>query len=133
MTTQSNSQNVLVGTEQGGARGFVKNGGTFDVEAGGVFSFAGTPFKFARGQFTTVTAADTVVTGLTTAVSVVASLEADPTDNPFMVSAQIGDQAGAPAAGSIIIKTWQNTGGTDPTPAAATTFGKKVNWIAIGT
>ena len=24
------------------------------------------------------------------------------------------------------------TGGTDPTPAAASTFGKKVNWIAIG-
>jgi len=50
-----------------------------------------------------------------------------------MVTAQIGDQAGTPAAGSIIIKSWQNTGGTDPTPAAASTFGKKVNWIAIGT
>jgi hypothetical protein len=72
------------------------------------------------------------VTGLATVVSVVASLESDPTDNPFMVTAQIGDQAAAPAAGSIIIKTWQNSAGTDPTPAAATIFGKKVNWIAIG-
>jgi len=98
-----------------------------------VLSQGGVPLKIARGQLTRVTAADTVVTGLSTVVSVVASLESDPTDNPFMVTARIGDQAGAPAAGSIIIKTWQNTGGTDPTPAAASTFGKKVNWIAIGT
>jgi len=91
MTAQSSSQNVACGTEQGGARMFVKNGGTFDIEAGGVFSFAGTPFRFARGQFTTVTAADTAATGLSTVVSVVASLESDPADNPFMVSAQIGD------------------------------------------
>ena len=49
-----------------------------------------------------------------------------------MVTASIGDQAVAPASGSILIKTWQNTGGTDPTPAAASTFAKKVNWIAVG-
>ncbi|MGJ4893771.1 hypothetical protein ACQR10_04540 [Bradyrhizobium sp. HKCCYLRH2060] len=133
MTTQSNSQNVKVGIEQGGSRLFVKSGGELDIEAGGALKQGGVALKFARGQLTTVTAADTVVTGLATVVSVVASLESDPVDNPFMVSAQIGDQAGAPAAGSIIIKTWQNTTGTDPTPAAATTFGKKVNWIAIGT
>jgi hypothetical protein len=60
-------------------------------------------------------------------------LDSDPIDNPDWVSATIGDQAGSPAAGSIIIKTWQNTSGSDPTPTAATTFGKKVNWIAIGT
>lgn len=90
-------------------------------------------FKIARGQLTTVTAADTVVTGLATVVAVVASLDADPVDDPFMCSATIGDQAGTPAAGSVIIKTWKNTGGTDPTPTAATTFTKKVNWIAIGT
>lgn len=90
-------------------------------------------FKIARGQLTTVTATDTVVTGLATVVSVVASLDDDPTDDPEWVSATKGDQAGAPAAGSVIIKTWKNTGGTDPTPTAATTFTKKVNWIAIGT
>jgi hypothetical protein len=88
--------------------------------------------RTARGQHTTVTASDTVVTGLTKVVSVVASLDSDPTDNPMLVSASIGDQAGAPASGSVLIKTWQNTGGTDPTPAAASTFAKKVNWIAIG-
>lgn len=90
-------------------------------------------YKIARGQQTTVAAADTVVTGLATVVAVVASLDSDPVDDPFMCSATIGDQAGSPAAGSIIIKTWKNTGGTDPTPAAATTFSKKVNWIAVGT
>jgi hypothetical protein len=132
MTAQSNSQSVKVGIEQGAARMFVKAGGVLDIEPGGGFAQNGQLLKFARGQLTTVTAVDTVVTGLATVVAVVASLESDPTDNPFMASAQIGDQAGAPAAGSIIIKTWQNTTGTDPTPAAATTFGKKVNWIAIG-
>ena len=88
--------------------------------------------KVAAGQLTTVSAADTVVTGLATVVAVVASLDDNPGDNPEWVSATIGDQAGAPAAGSIIIKTWQNTSGTDPTPVAATTFSKKVNWIAFG-
>jgi hypothetical protein len=66
-------------------------------------------------------------------VSVVACLDDSPGDDPMLVSATIGDQAGTPAAGSVIIKTWKNTGGTDPTPLAATTFTKKVNWIAIGT
>ena len=132
MTVQSNSQNVKVGIEQGAARMFIKAGGVLDIEPGGAFAQNGQPLKFARGQLTSVTGADTVVTGLATVVAVVASLESDPTDNPFIITAQIGDQAGAPVAGSIIIKTWQNTAGTDPTPAAATTFGKKVNWIAIG-
>jgi hypothetical protein len=63
--------------------------------------------------------------------AVVATLQSDPGDDPEMVSASVGDQAGAPAAGSIYIKTWKN-GGNDPTPAAATTFSKVVNWVAFG-
>lgn len=90
-------------------------------------------YKIARGVHTTVAASDTVVTGLATVVAVVVSLQSDPVDDPFMVTATIGDQAGTPAAGSVLIKSWKNTGGTDPTPAAATTFSKTVNWIAIGT
>jgi hypothetical protein len=90
-------------------------------------------YRLARGQFTTVTAADTVVTGLATVVSVVVSLDSDPVDTAQWTTGTIGDQAGSPAAGSVIIKTWGNTGGTDPTPIAATTFSKKVNYIAIGT
>ena len=104
-----------------------------DEAPGAAIAGVATGYKIARGQHTTVAASDTVVTGLTTVASVVASLDDNPGDNPFMVSATIGDQNGAPAAGSVIIKSWQNTSGTDPTPAAAATIGKKVNWIAIGT
>lgn len=98
-----------------------------------IIAGAAAGYRIARGQHTTVAASDTVVTGLATVVAVVACLDSDPVDDPFMVTASIGDQAGTPAAGSILIKTWKNTGGTDPTPAAATTFSKKVNWIAVGT
>lgn len=89
--------------------------------------------KIVGGQLTTVTAADTVVTGLATVTSVVVSFEDDPADANMFVSAQVGNQAGAPAAGSIVIKTWKSADGIDPTPVAATVFGKKVNWIAYGT
>lgn len=82
-------------------------------------------------QHTTVAAADTVVTGLALVISAVATLDSDPGDDPEHVSVTLGDQAGTPAAGSIIVKTWKN-GATDPTPAAATTFSKKVNVIAVG-
>lgn len=142
------SYGTKVYLKQGGDELVVASGGDINVEAGGALKIAGVDvtaaaavatagvaagYKIARGQLTTVTAADTVVTGLATVVAVVASLESDPVDDPFMCSAQIGDQAGTPAAGSIIIKTWKNTAGTDPTPLAASTFTKKVNWIAIGT
>lgn len=133
--------------KQGGAEAVVASGGSLDVESGGALKIAGTDrttalstapgaiaagYKVARGQHTTVTASDTVVTGLATVVSVTASLDSDPVDDPLLVSASIGDQAGTPAAGSVLIKTWK-TNGSDPTPSAATTFSKKVNWIAIGT
>lgn len=87
--------------------------------------------KMAAGQHATVAASDTVVTGLGTVISVVASLDDDPVDGVMHVSASIGDQAGTPAAGSILIKGWKSTDG-DATLIAATTFGKKVNWIAFG-
>ncbi|HEX9837126.1 MAG TPA: hypothetical protein VGB90_09745 [Alphaproteobacteria bacterium] len=97
----------------------------------GVTGIAGANYKVARGQHTTVAAADTVVTGLATVVAVVASLDDDPVDGAMHVSATIGDQAGSPAAGSVIIKGWKSTD-ADATLIAATTFTKKVNWIAFG-
>lgn len=84
-------------------------------------------YKVAFGQQTTVAAADSVVTGLSTIVCVVASLDSDLVDDPSWCTA-VKPSSG----GTITIKTWKNTSGTDPTPAAATTFGKKVNWIAVG-
>jgi hypothetical protein len=90
-------------------------------------------YVIARGQHTTVAASDTVVTGLATVVAVVAILDSDPTTDPLFVTASIGDPAGAPAAGSVYIKSWKPTANDNVTPVAATTFTKKVNWIAIGT
>ncbi|RVC45103.1 MAG: hypothetical protein E5V60_15180 [Mesorhizobium sp.] len=115
-------------------------GAVLDILAGGKLTVAdvdktpalATAVRTARGQATTVAAVDTIATGLPLLTSVVATLDSDPTDDPFMVTASIGDQAGSPPAGSFYLKTWKNTGGTDPTPLAATTFGKKVNWDALG-
>lgn len=90
-------------------------------------------YKVARGQHTTVDENDTVVTGLATVVAVVASLNDDPVAGCQFVTASIGDQAGAPAAGSVLIKTWKATAAGDTALIAASTFSKKVNWIAIGT
>lgn len=87
----------------------------------------------ARGQHTTVTASDTVVTGLATVVSVVANLDDAPVIGADRATASIGDQAGTPAAGSILVRSWKPTASGDATPIAATTFTKKVNWIAAGT
>jgi hypothetical protein len=130
----------------------VKTNAVLDVESGGALKIAGTdktsalaatvasPLagtssakKFVAAQISTASAADTVVTGLTTVIACGATLDDSPGDDPMLVSATIGDQAGTPAAGSIIVKTWKNTGGTDPTPQAASTFTKKVNWWAYGT
>lgn len=84
--------------------------------------------KAIGGQHVTVTASDTIDTGLATVGSATVSFEDDPVAGAYLVTCQIGDQAGAPPAGSIIIKTWY-VDGIDPT--AAPTFGKKVNWIAV--
>jgi hypothetical protein len=94
-------------------------------------------YKLARGQHTTVAGSDTVVTGLTTVVTAMANLESNPAagDAEF-ATAHIGDQAGTPAAGSILIKTWKHTTGGvagNPDLVAATAFSKLVNWVAIGT
>lgn len=90
-------------------------------------------YKVARGQATTVAASDTIVTGLATVASVVAVLDSDPVAGCQFVTASIGDQAGTPAAGSFLLKTWKATATADTAVIAATTFTKKVNWIAVGT
>lgn len=88
--------------------------------------------KFIAGQATTATASDTIVTGLTRLAGVVVQFDDNPGDDPNYVSGSIGDQAGTPAAGSFLLKSWKNTSGSDPTPLAAATFSKKVNYIAFG-
>lgn len=87
--------------------------------------------RVVTGQHTTAAASDTVVTGLSVVLGAWAQFETDHADATYMVQAKIGDQAGTPAAGSILIKSWK-TDGSDPTPVAADAFSKSVNWIAIG-
>jgi hypothetical protein len=123
--------------ESGGILNIASGGkleiGGVDVTAGaGGSNVAGVAagYKIARGQATTSTASDTVVTGLTTVVAAFAQLDAGPVVGAEEATASIGDQAGTPAAGSILIQTWKTLGGT---PATATTTSLKVNWVAIGT
>ena len=89
-------------------------------------------YKVARGV-AAVTGTATVVTGLATVVAVTATAQDDlDGDTLAGVSASIGDQAGAPAAGSVYLKAWKNNADGDATMVAANAA-KNVNWIAIGT
>lgn len=93
---------------------------------------AASGYKVARGV-ASVTGTLTVVTGLATVVAVIATAQDDPDGVALaMVSATIGNQAGAPAAGSVILKTWKVTATGNATLIAATAA-KAVNWLAIGT
>lgn len=87
--------------------------------------------KVVAGQCTTGSASDTVDTGLKKVLYAVASLDDDPVDGCMDATASVGDQAGTPAAGSILIKTWKSTDG-DASYVGATTASKKVNFIAVG-
>jgi hypothetical protein len=86
-----------------------------------------TELKLVTGRWTTEAAVDTVPTGLRKVISCGASFADDLTDDPEWCSVDVSATAGA-----LALKTWKNTGGTDPTPAAAATFSKKVNWYAVG-
>ena len=76
----------------------------------------------AAGTWTTVTAVDTVPTGLAKVLGVVACINDTPVTTASIVTAK-------PSAtpGSITISTWSDV------DAAATTFSLNVNWIAWGT
>ena len=93
----------------------------------------GASYKIARGVTSTASAADTVASGLATVVAVICTLQDDAALDPGLTTCSVGDQVSAPVAGSFYLKTWKFTSSSNPTPLAATTFTKKVNWIAIGT
>jgi hypothetical protein len=92
-------------------------------------------YRIARGVHTQVAASDTVVTGLATVVAVIVGFGGAPTVKQLFCAGSIGNQSGAPAAGSILITTYKPTAVNDVTPTAATDFtdNVKVAWIAIGT
>jgi len=93
----------------------------------------GASYKVARGVSTIDAASKDVATGLTTVVAVVVSMVGDPSLTHMHSSGTVGDQAGAPAAGSVRIKSWKPTAAGDVTPIAATSPFGNVAWIAIGT
>lgn len=85
-------------------------------------------YKLARGS----TALDgsnatDVVTGLTTVVAFVASLQGSsaPGDNTSVLTHTI-------SGGTVSVYAWKNTGGNDPTLVASTGT-ETFDWIAVGT
>jgi hypothetical protein len=95
--------------------------------------FTDSRLMMATGRNVMASASDTVVTGLTTVLYAEVSLETAPVLAASYATVQIGNQAGTPAAGSIIIKLWMPTDSTHPTPIAATGYANVVvNWIAFG-
>lgn len=134
-TVGSNSQIgvAFLAAESGDTTGLVALGASAEAAGGADVAGVAAGYKIARGQHTTIDADDTVVTGLATVVAAVATFESDPVAGAQTVTAVLGDQAGAPAAGSIQIKTWKATATADTAVIPATTFSKLVNWIAIGT
>ena len=105
------------------------------IERGLVVPSLPTLYKIARGV-SAVTGTATVATGLTTVVAVTATAQDDLDGDALAgVSATIGDQAGTPAAGSVILKAWKvTTGGAAGNPTLiAANAAKNVNWVAVGT
>jgi hypothetical protein len=117
----------------------VRVNGTFKVgtssitstQLGAIVTAVANGYKIARGV-AAVTGTATVATGLTSVVAVIATAASDlDGDTLAGVSATIGDQAGAPVAGSVILKAWKVTGDADVTFIAANAA-KNINWLAIG-
>lgn len=130
----------------------VKSGGSIDLLSGALFEIAGTDiraelaaavttpvagvaagYRLARGIITPTDGTDTVVTGLTTVVAAIAMLIATPILTHMWSAATIGNQSGAPAAGSINLVHRSPTLASDVDPIDAAGTFVDVAWIAIGT
>lgn len=86
----------------------------------------------AMGDHTTVTDSDEIVTGLSVVDLVMMTPGDPPVANADRMTATPGDQAGSPAAGSVLIESWKPTGAGNTTPTPATEFGKACYWVAFG-
>jgi hypothetical protein len=93
---------------------------------------AAAALRIAQGV-AAVTGTATVATGLTTVTSVQCTSQDDMDGtNLAAVSATVGNQSGAPVAGSVILKAWKITGAGNAALIAATAA-KNLNWFAVGT
>ncbi len=140
-------ENVKIRRKQGGDAMEFASGAEVDFLTGSEVKFAGTDkralllaaaagvaggYKIARGVFTPTDGSEDVVTGLTTVVAAVANLVATPTLTHMWSDATIGNQSGAPAAGSIRVVNRKPTTSGNVAPVDATTPWVDVAWIAIG-
>lgn len=89
-------------------------------------------YKIARGVSSITAASLDIVTGLTTVVAAVCAMTGDPSMTHMDSSITVGNQTGAPAAGSIRILSWKPTASGNVTPIAATSPFGSVSWIAVG-
>jgi len=96
------------------------------------FPLAGSELVRVSGEVTPTSASHTVVTGLSLVTWSQAGLKGAPTLTHMFSQADKGDQAGTPAAGSILIVSQKPTGAADVTPIAATTPWGVVSWEAEG-
>jgi hypothetical protein len=137
VTTETVGPNGVINIDTGGALQVAGVDKTAALAAAVANPSAGLAagYKIARGVHQQAAASDTVVSGLATVVAVVVSFRDTPTVKQMFVTASIGDQAGAPAAGSFLIKSFAPTANNNVTPTAASDFTDNINfdWIAIGT
>ncbi len=85
--------------------------------------------KLEYGIHTNVAASDTLTTStLSVVLGAVATPQSDPaaTASVAFCSCDVGDQAGTPAAGAFLMKSWEADG------TVATSFGETINWLAWG-
>lgn len=128
------SGKILVGSAGGAATARTPSG-DLTMSNTGVFTVAAIGgLKVKRGVHTQVAASDTVVTGLATVVAIVTTPQTRTVKQLFF-NASIGDQAGTPAAGSVLLSSQKPTATGNVTPVDATDFTDNipVNWVAIGT
>ena len=130
--------------DNGGDRINVKSGGTLDIQTGGILSFNGVDTttqvtksvaglaagtRIAFGVAMTVTATDTIATGLTTVSQVQVTL----VNSPVLGMSMAAATTTGIAAGSFLLSSFMPTSNSNPTPIPATTFSKGVAWFAVGT
>ena len=145
MSAQSDTQNTLVGIEQGGDRLFVKSGAELDIESGGALKIGGVDvtasaggsavagvaagYKLARSAAPVALDGSnptSVAHGLATCVAAFACLAgtAAPGDGTHVLSVAIN-------GANLDVYGWMPTSGTDPTLVASTGT-ENFHWIAIG-
>lgn len=131
---ESDPNLVLAGPASGSAAGGIGARALVDADlagtsgAGKSVSGVATGYKLARSAAAlSVTGTSNINTGLTTLLSVVASLA-----EAAALGGDIVSCSALASAGWFQVQVWKRTTSSDCTPIAATSA-KLINWIAVGT